>query len=100
MSVITLTKLYDLLSAKVGKDVAENLTTFIEHKIKDEVEDKSKLLATKEDIFLLKQDISLVKQDITKLETKISEAKVDTIKWSIAMWVTTILMIAGLYLRK
>jgi hypothetical protein len=86
MSVITLTKLYDLLSAKVGKDVAENLTTFIEDKIKDEVENKSQILATKE--------------DIAKLETRISEAKVDSIKWSIALWVTTILMIAGLYLRK
>ena len=93
MTVISLTKLYDLLAAKIGKETAENLTTFIEHKIKDEVENKSELLATKEDIFLLKQDVA-------KLETKISEAKVDSIKWSIALWVTAILMIAGLYLKK
>jgi hypothetical protein len=93
MTVISLTKLYDLLAAKIGKETAENLTTFIEHKIKEEVENKSDLLAIKEDIFFLKQDVA-------KLETKISEAKVDSIKWSIALWVTAILMIAGLYLKK
>lgn len=86
MSVITLTKLYDLLSAKVGKDVAENLTTFIEDKIKDDAENKSQILATR--------------GDIAKLEKRISKAKVDSIKWSIALWGTTIIMIAGLYLRK
>ncbi len=35
---ITLTKLYELLSNKVGKDEAENLTTYIEEKILTETE--------------------------------------------------------------
>ena len=35
---ITLTKLYDLLSAKLGKETAENLTNFIENKINNELE--------------------------------------------------------------
>jgi hypothetical protein len=47
------------------------------------MENKSQLLATKE-------DISLLKQDVAKLETKIREAKVACTKWSIALWGTTI----------
>ena len=41
MSSISITKLYDLLSVKVGKETAENLTIFIEEKIKTEVESKA-----------------------------------------------------------
>ena len=37
-ATITITKLYAILSEKVGKDAAENLTTYIETKVKDEVE--------------------------------------------------------------
>jgi hypothetical protein len=33
---ISITRLYDLLSIKVGKDTAETLTTYIEEKIKEE----------------------------------------------------------------
>lgn len=86
MSVISITKLYEILSSKVGKEVAENLTTFIEHKIKDEVENKSQMLATKE-------DIAATKEDITK-------AKIEMIKWMFAFWVTLVLMIIGIYLKK
>ena len=85
MSVISITKLYDLLSSRVGKETAENLTTFIEDKIKDELENKSQILATKE--------------DLVKVELKISETKVDLIKWIFAFWITLALMIIGLYLK-
>jgi len=90
MRVISLTKLYDLLSVKVGKETAENLTTFIEHKIKDEVENKSQMLATKED--LLRTE--------SRLDLRISESKVDLIKWMFAYWLTMALMLIGLYLKK
>lgn len=86
MSTISLTKLYDLPTAKVGREAAENLTSYIEDKIKEEVESKAQMLATKE--------------DIAKLDTKISESKVDVIKWVFAFWITLALMIVGLYLRK
>ena len=79
MAMITLTKLYDLLTSKVGKEAAENLTTFIEQKIRDEVENKTRMLATKEDVV---------------------NAKIDLIKWIFALWVTLALMIIGLYLKK
>jgi len=36
MSTISITKLYDLLSVKVGKETAESLTSYVEEKIKDE----------------------------------------------------------------
>ena len=54
---ITLTKLYDLLSTKLGKETAENLTNFIEAKINNELESKIKLLATKTDIIESKNEI-------------------------------------------
>ena len=79
MTVISLTKLYDLLSSKLDKEIAENLTTFIAEKIKDEVENKTQRLATKEDL---------------------ANTKVDLIKWIFALWVTLALMIVGLYLKK
>lgn len=54
---ITTTRLYDLLSTKVGKDTAETLTTYIEEKIKEEFIDNSKILATKEDVANTKTEI-------------------------------------------
>ncbi|HKC37168.1 MAG TPA: hypothetical protein VKB95_13930 [Chitinophagaceae bacterium] len=77
--MISLTKLYDLLSSRLGNEAAENLTTFIAEKIKDEVESKTQRLATKEDL---------------------ANTKVDLIKWIFALWVTLALMIIGLYLKK
>ena len=79
MTIISLTKLYDLLTSKLGKETAENLSTFIAEKIKDEVENKTQRLATKEDL---------------------ANTKVDLIKWIFALWVTLALMIIGLYLKK
>jgi hypothetical protein len=89
MGVITLTKLYDLLSDKVGKEAAENLTNFIEQKIIDEVENKSQLLSTREDLT----------REVSRLDLRIGETKVDLVKWMFAFWVTLALMIIGLYLK-
>jgi len=79
MTEISLTKLYDLLTSKPGKETAENLTTFIAEKIKEDVENKAQRLATKEDL---------------------ANTKVDLIKWIFAFWVTLALMIIGIYLKK
>lgn len=89
MSVISITKLYELLSSKVGKETAENLTTFIEHKIKDELENKSQMLATKEDILIL--------------NTKIEQSKAETIKWMFIFWIGQVIATFGfilLFLKK
>lgn len=57
MSTISITKPYELLSIKLGKEAAENLTNFIENKIDHELESKTKHLATKEDVAQVKSEL-------------------------------------------
>jgi hypothetical protein len=66
MSAISITRLYDLLTVKVGKETAEQLTSFIEEKVKEETDNKTQTLATKEDV---------------------ANAKADTIKWMFIFWI-------------
>ncbi len=54
---ISITKLYDMLTAKMGREAAENLTSYIEEKIKDELNNKSEQLATKVDLANTKAEI-------------------------------------------
>ncbi len=84
MSTITVTRLYDLLTAKVGKDAAENLTSYIEEKIKNEFDNKSQILATKE--------------DVAKLDLKISGTKAELIKWMFIFWIGQIAVTFGFIL--
>lgn len=77
MQSVSITKLYDLLSEKVGKETAENLTTFIESKIKEEVSDSSKTLATKE---------------------QLAETKADIIKWMFIFWIGQVIATFGFIL--
>ena len=63
---ITLTKLYDLLSTKLGKETTENLTNFIENKINHDLESKTTTFATKE--------------DLARLESRL-------IKWMFIFWI-------------
>jgi len=96
MASISITQLYALLSEKVGKETAENLTGYIEEKIKDEVKTQSNTLATKEDIALLKQDINNV-------ELKIAETRADMIKWMFIFWIGQVAVTFGfilLFLKK
>jgi len=89
MTHISITKLYELLSSKLGKESAENLTTFIERKISADLENKTQILATKE--------------DLAKLDAKISESKSETIKWMFIFWIGQVLATFGfilIYLRK
>jgi hypothetical protein len=82
MGVISLTKLYDLLSAKMGKEAAEILTTFIEQKISSEMENKMQMLATKEDV---------------------AKANADNIKWMFIFWIGQVAATFGfilLFLKK
>jgi hypothetical protein len=93
MSTISITKLYDLLSAKVGKETAENLTTFIENKIDHDLESKTQHLATKEDLA----------SGLGKLDTKISETKSELMRWMFIFWagqMTATIALIILYLKK
>ena len=84
MSTISFTKLYTLLTAKVGQETAENLTDYIEETIKDELNIKSQILATKDDLNRI--DVK-IKDDLNKLEVKISETRYDLIKWMFIFWI-------------
>src|SRR5687767_6724832 len=87
MSTISITKLYELLSIKLGKETAENLTNFIENKIDNELESKTQILATKEDLaklaLMTKEDLA---NGLGKLDTKISETKSELMKWMFIFW--------------
>lgn len=58
MGALSVTQLYDSLSVKLGKETAENLTTFIELKIDKELESKLSMLATKDDLAKAVSDLS------------------------------------------
>lgn len=79
MPTITITRLYDLVSIKLGKETAENLTTFIEEKILNEVDSKTSILATKED-----------------LARESGNIRADMIKWMFVFWVGQALTTFGL----
>jgi hypothetical protein len=71
-ATITTTSLYDILSEKLGREQAKNLVDYVDTKIDKSLEDKTKSLATKDDIINLQ-------------------------RWMIGIFVTLALMILGLY---
>ena len=76
--VISEIKLYELLKNKIGEREAEAFIQILESKVETKLEEKTSVFATKE--------------DIAKLEIKISESKVDIIKWMVG----TAIAIVGL----
>ena len=93
MSTISITKLYDLLTVKVGKETAENLTSYIEDKIKNEVQNNINVLATREDLATLKGE----------LKSDIASSKAETIKWMFIFWIGQVVATFGfilLFLKK
>lgn len=83
MSSISITKLYELLTNKIGKEPAENLTLFIEEKISDEMEKQATGFATKEDIAGVKEEIALVRENV-------AHTKADLIKWMFLFWIAQV----------
>jgi hypothetical protein len=77
MSSVSITKLYELLIPKLGRETAENLTSYLEEKIRDSFNDKTQILATKVDL---------------------ANSKTDTIKWMFLFWIGQIGATAGLIL--
>lgn len=90
--VITTTdiQLFQILKQKVGEKEAEALVNFVDSKIKEGNETNLKVLATKEDIAKLKGD----------LEVKITETKVETMRWMFGIFLALMLAIVGLYFKK
>lgn len=87
---ISITRLYDLISVKLGKETAENLTTFIEEKIKNEVDTKASNLTTKEDLARVEG----------KLSAEASENKAELMKWMFVFWVGQLAASILLFLKK
>jgi len=93
MSTITITKLYDLISVKLGKETAENLTIFIENKIKNEVVSNASNLATKEDLAKVEG----------KLSAEAAGNKAELLKWMFIFWASQLVALFGflhLFLKK
>ena len=82
MSTISVTQLYEQLTKGVGKETAENLCSYINGKIKEELEDQTKILSTKEDISGLKLDIeqlrAATKEDVAGLKMDIEQLRMTT----------------------
>lgn len=70
---------------KLGRETAENLTTFIEEKIKCEVDTKTSILATKEDVIRAETKIETSKTELIK---EVANNKAETIKWMFIFWVS------------
>jgi hypothetical protein len=50
MNSTTITKLYDQLSSKIGKETAESLIQFIEQKVREESKEQTRDLMVKRDL--------------------------------------------------
>ncbi|MDQ6813849.1 MAG: hypothetical protein M3040_08935 [Bacteroidota bacterium] len=68
--VVSEIKLHELLKSKIGEREAEAFIQILETKVDTRLSEKTTVFLTKE--------------DIARLDTKISEAKVDTIKRMVA----------------
>lgn len=80
---ITLTKLYEILAQRIGKNEAECLTQYVEVKIKDEVLNKVEILATRDDIHGLRDEM---KDNTISMQ-----------RWMLGTFITLVIMILGLY---
>jgi hypothetical protein len=114
MPHLSITRLYDLLAAKLGKETAENLAIFIEEKITKELENKSQILATKGDLASLKEGFANLKEDFAllkgdfatlkgELKSEMAANKAETIKWMFLFWIGQVVATFGfilLFLKK
>lgn len=120
MEMFTLTQLYETLAQKIGRNEAEALTNYVNIKVKNELDTKTEILATKvsvkEEIHFLRNEMkkdfhglrSEMKENIHGLRTEMkenihglrNEMKDNTIslqKWMLATFITLVTMIMGLY---
>ena len=84
----------------MGKETAENLTAFIEEKIKGEVDTKTSILATKEDLARTDTKIETAKAE---LKEEGANSKAELIKWMFVFWVSQVITTFGfilLFLKK
>ena len=72
MENVTLTKLYEVLAQKVGRNEAECLTQYVDIKVKNELNSKTEILATKVLVKDETQSLRLAfKEDIQALRSEL-----------------------------
>ena len=69
-----------------GKETAKNLTNYIENKVREEMEQATKILATKD--------------QVADVKTSIAEVKADIIKWMFLFWIGQIVATIAIILLK
>ncbi len=72
------------MSDKMGKETAENLTNFIEENINKGLENKTQILATKD--------------EIAAVNLKIEQSKAEVIKWMFIFWIGQVIATFGFIL--
>jgi len=77
-------QLYELLKAKVGEQAANDVVRQLRHQPTENLFDPKNLVANKEDIAMLKADII--------------NTKIEILRWVLALFVTLILAVLGLYI--
>lgn len=116
MERVTLTKLYEMLAQKIGRNEAECLTSYVDLKVKDELNTKTEILATKvsvkEEIHTLhnemhtlgrslKEDMHALRNEVTAgihtLRNEMKEHSLSQQKWMLSIIITVVIMIMGLY---
>ena len=93
MNTISITHLYELLTSRLGKQAAEDLTTYIEEKVEAQFTNKALILATKFDVAHAKEG----------LVREIADVKTNVIKWMFLFWVGQVAATVGfilLFLKK
>ena len=94
MEKVTLTRLYDTLSQKIGRNEAECLTQYVELKVKDELNNKTEILATK---VFVKDEFLALKEEIHGLRNEMKEHSLSQQKWMLSIFITVVIMVMGLY---
>lgn len=98
MEKFTLTKLYEILAQKIGRNEAECLTNYVDIKVKDELNAKTEILATKisvkEEIHALRNEMHA---DIHGLRNEMKDNTISLQRWMLATFITLVIMILGLY---
>jgi hypothetical protein len=83
-------RFFQVLKTRLGEREAEAIVDYVDNSLKENNRQMQEILATKEDLANLRGE----------LRTEIAEVKSDIIRWTFAFFVTLMLAILGLYLRK
>ena len=85
ISSISQIQLFNALKKKLGEQEAEQLVTFVESEVKDQVDRKADILVTKEDLAKVEG----------RLEIKIAQMESKLILWAFVFWATQLGAIFG-----